>query len=168
MWNNGSGKSTLRSFNQDAVQIVIDSDHIAMQINPQNPRLADIDAGRKAIGLFRFAIKQHIDFSMESTLSGNSIIQRMKTEKENGFYVHLNYIGFNKVSINLDRVKARVKTGGHFIDEQTIRQRFNISRENLITALLSCDEALIYDNSGEMLELFFIFMIRELRKLLRN
>lgn len=44
------------------MQIVIDSDHIAMQINPQNPRLADIDADRKAIGLFRFAIKQHIDF----------------------------------------------------------------------------------------------------------
>ena len=32
-------KSTLRSFNQDAVQIVIDSDHIAMQINPQNQDL---------------------------------------------------------------------------------------------------------------------------------
>lgn len=31
-------------------------------------------------------------------------------------FVHLNYIGFNKVSINLDRVKARVKTDGHFID----------------------------------------------------
>ncbi|HHV6964737.1 TPA: hypothetical protein ACUMYQ_001807, partial [Haemophilus influenzae] len=117
MWKNGSGKSTLRSFNQDAVQIVIDSDHIAMQINPQNQRLADIDAGRKAIELFRFAIKLHIDFSMELTLSGNSIIQRMKTAKENGFYVRLNYIGFDKVSINLDRVKARVKTGGHFIAE---------------------------------------------------
>ena len=121
---NGSGKSTLRSFNQDAVQIVIDSDHIAMQINPQNPRLADIDAGRKAIELFRFAIKLHIDFSMELTLSGNSIIQRMKTAKENGFYVRLNYIGFDKVSINLDRVKARVKTGGHFIAEDIVKYRY--------------------------------------------
>lgn len=121
---NGSGKSTLRSFNQDAVQIVIDSDHIAMQINPQNQRLADIDAGRKAIELFRFAIKLHIDFSMELTLSGNSIIQRMKTAKENGFYVRLNYIGFDKVSINLDRVKARVKTGGHFIAEDIVKYRY--------------------------------------------
>lgn len=85
MWNKWFGKKYFTFFNQDAVQIVIDSDHIAMQINPQNPRLADIDAGRKAIGLFHFAIKQHIDFSMESTLSGNSIIQRMKTAKENGF-----------------------------------------------------------------------------------
>ncbi|PRJ62283.1 hypothetical protein BV104_01586, partial [Haemophilus influenzae] len=121
MWKNGSGKSTLRSFNQDAVQIVIDSDHIAMQINPQNPRLADIDAGRKAIGLFRFAIKLHIDFSMESTLSGNSIIQRIKNAKENGFYVHLNYIGINRIEINLARIKARVKSGGHFIAEDIVK-----------------------------------------------
>ncbi|CBY80911.1 conserved hypothetical protein [Haemophilus influenzae F3031] len=121
---NGSGKSTLRSFNQDAVQIVIDSDHIAMQINPQNPRLADIDAGRKAIGLFRFAIKQHIDFSMESMLSGNSIIQRIKNAKENGFYVHLNYIGVNSVEINLAHVKARVKSGGHFIAEDIVKYHY--------------------------------------------
>lgn len=45
---NGAGKSTLRSFNRDSVQIVIDSDHIAMQINPANPRLADIEVGRKS------------------------------------------------------------------------------------------------------------------------
>lgn len=54
---NGAGKSTLRLLNQDVVQIVIDSDHIAMQINPTNPRLADLEAGRKAIELFHFAMK---------------------------------------------------------------------------------------------------------------
>lgn len=74
---NGAGKTTLRGFNQDPVQIVIDSDHIAMQISPENPRLADIEAGRKAIELFKFAIKNQIAFSMESTLSGISIIQRI-------------------------------------------------------------------------------------------
>ena len=152
---NGAGKSTLRSFNQDPVQIVIDSDHIAMQINPQNPRLADIDAGRKAIGLFRFAIKQHIDFSMESTLSGNSIIQRMKTAKENGFYVHLNYIGVNSVEINLARVKARVKAGGHFIAEDIVKNRYQMSFDNLFLVLPYCDEIFIYDNSGIQPELIF-------------
>lgn len=152
---NGAGKSTLRSFNQDPVQVVIDSDHIAMQINPQNPRLADIEAGRKAIELFRFAIKQHIDFSMESTLSGNSIIQRMKKAKENGFYVHLNYVGVNSVEINLARVKARVKNGGHFIAEDVVRSRYQISLDNLFLALPYCDEIFIYDNSGVEPELVF-------------
>lgn len=64
---NGAGKSTLRSFNQDKVEIVIDSDHIAMEINPTNPRLADLEAGRRAVELFKFALKHHISFSMGST-----------------------------------------------------------------------------------------------------
>ncbi len=152
---NGAGKTTLRGFNRDTVQIVIDSDHIAMEINPRNPRLVDIEAGRKAVELFKFALKNQISFSMESTLSGKSVLHRMKQAKEQGFFVRLNYVGVNKVSINLDRVKARVQAGGHFIDEQTIRQRFDISRKNLITVLSFCDEALIYDNSAEMPEVVF-------------
>ncbi len=145
---NGAGKSTLRSFNRDSVQIVIDSDHIAMQINPENPRLADIEAGRKAIELFKFAIKNNISFSMESTLSGKSILQRMEIAKKN-FYTRLNYIGVDDPKINIARVKARVKAGGHFIDEETIKRRYQISRENLIQAILLNDETFIYDNSSD-------------------
>ena len=145
---NGAGKSTLRSFNRDSVQIVIDSDHIAMQINPDNPRLADIEAGRKAIELFKFAIRHNISFSMESTLSGKSILQRMEIAKKN-FYTRLNYVGVDDPKINIARVKARVKAGGHFIDEKTIKRRYQISRENLIQAILLNDETLIYDNSSD-------------------
>lgn len=145
---NGAGKSTLRSFNRDSVQIVIDSDHIAMQINPENPRLADIEAGRKAIELFKFAIKNNISFSMESTLSGKSILQRMEVAKKN-FYTRLNYVGVDDPKINIARVKARVKAGGHFIDEETIKRRYQISRENLIQAILLNDETFIYDNSSD-------------------
>ncbi|MDO9976472.1 zeta toxin family protein [Glaesserella parasuis] len=145
---NGAGKSTLRSFNQDSVQIVIDSDHIAMQINPDNPRLADIEAGRKAIELFKFAIRHNISFSMESTLSGKSILQRMEVAKKN-FYTRLNYVGVDDPKINIARVKARVKAGGHFIDEETIKRRYQISRENLIQAILLNDETFIYDNSSD-------------------
>lgn len=53
---NGSGKSTLRQFNQDRVSLVIDSDHIAAEINPEMPRLADMEAGKTALRLFRQAL----------------------------------------------------------------------------------------------------------------
>ncbi|MGV3227335.1 zeta toxin family protein [[Pasteurella] aerogenes] len=159
---NGAGKTTLRGFNKDTVQIVIDSDHIAMQINPENPRLVDSQAGRKAIELFKFAIKQQISFSMESTLSGNSILQRIKTAKENGFFIRLNYIGVNSVSINIDRVQARVASGGHFIDEETIRNRYDISLQNLTKILPLCDEVFIYDNSSEVPNLIFHLSENEL------
>lgn len=59
---NGAGKTTLRGFNKDTVQIVIDSNHIAM----------------------------------ESTLSGKSILNRIKQAKEQGFYIRLNYVGVIK------------------------------------------------------------------------
>ncbi|PJG85423.1 zeta toxin family protein [Conservatibacter flavescens] len=159
---NGAGKTTLRGFNKDIVQIVIDSDHIAMQINPENPRLVDSQAGRKAIGLFKFALEHQVSFSMESTLSGNSILQRIKKAKENGFFVRLNYVGLNSVSINIERVKARVASGGHFIDEATIRNRYDISLQNLIKILPLCDEVFIYDNSGEAPSLVFHLSENEL------
>lgn len=117
---NGEGKSTLRSFNQDSVQIVIDSDHIAMQINPDNPRLADIEAGRKAIELFKFAIRHNISFSMESTLSGKSILQRMEVAKKN-FYTRLNYVGVDDPKINIARVKARVKQAGILLMKRRLK-----------------------------------------------
>lgn len=152
---NGAGKSTLRAFNQDAVQIVIDSDHIAQEINPNNPRLADFEAGRKAIELYQFALAHRISFSMESTLSGHSILQRMKKAKENGFDVRLNYVAVADVDINLARVAARVKLGGHPIDEATIRQRYEVSTKHLLLALPYCDEVFIYDNSFEEANLIF-------------
>nr|WP_267963649.1 hypothetical protein [Testudinibacter sp. TR-2022] len=65
---NGAGKSTLRQFNHDSVNIIIDSDHIAKEINPNNPRAADIQAGKKALRLYQQAIKEPTSFSMESTL----------------------------------------------------------------------------------------------------
>ncbi|KAE9532258.1 zeta toxin family protein [Ursidibacter arcticus] len=159
---NGAGKTTLRGFNKDTVQIVIDSDHIAMQLNPDNPRLADSQAGRKAIELFKFAIAHQISFSMESTLSGNSILQRMKKAKENGFYIRLNYVGVDDPDINVKRVKARVASGGHFIDETTIRNRYDISLQNLTKIVPLCDEVFIYDNSGEVPNLIFHLSENEL------
>ena len=152
---NGAGKSTLRSFNQDSVQIVIDSDHIAAQLNPVEPRAADFEAGRKALALFQFAVQSRIPFSMESTLSGNSILKTSQQAKQSGFYVRLNYVAVDKVELNIARVAARIKAGGHFIDEQTIRNRYEISRNNLLRVLPFCDEVFIYDNSSDKPKIIF-------------
>lgn len=58
---NGSGKSTMREsllkngeFSQEFVHI--DPDKIARDINPDNPRAVDMEAGRLAIGRFNQAI----------------------------------------------------------------------------------------------------------------
>ena len=60
---NGSGKSTMREsmlkdgeFSQDFVHI--DPDKIAREINPDDPRSVDMEAGRLAIGQFKQAIAE--------------------------------------------------------------------------------------------------------------
>ncbi|WP_267963851.1 zeta toxin family protein [Testudinibacter sp. TR-2022] len=145
---NGAGKSTLRQFNHDSVNVIIDSDHIAKEINPNNPRAADIQAGKKSLRLYQQAIKEPTSFSMESTLSGISVLQRIAKAKQAEFEVILNYVGLKDPDLNIERVTNRVAAGGHWIDGDLIRKRFIESRENLIHAIRLADTSYIYDNSG--------------------
>lgn len=64
---NGAGKTTLRGSNHDAVSVVMDSDHIAAELNPANPRAEDMEAGRRALRLFQTALNNGISFSVVST-----------------------------------------------------------------------------------------------------
>lgn len=79
----------------------------------------------------------------------------MEKAKEKGFYTILNYVGLSKPELNISRVRDRVRAGGHFIDEATIRKRYQVSRANLIDAILLSEESYIYDNSTESPKLMF-------------
>lgn len=48
-----------------------------------------------------------------------------------------------------ERVAARVRRGGHSIPEDTIRQRYERSRLNLIQLLPNLTELLVFDNSEQ-------------------
>ncbi|MGX2974023.1 hypothetical protein ACWIUH_02850 [Ursidibacter arcticus] len=70
--------------------------------------------------------------------------------------------GVDDPDINVKRVKARVASGGYFIDEATIRNRYDISLQNLTKIVPLCDEVFIYDNSGEVPNLIFHLSENEL------
>lgn len=52
---NGAGKSTLIEQFGSGFDIIINPDQIAKQINPNNPRSADLSAGKQAIVKFNTA-----------------------------------------------------------------------------------------------------------------
>ena len=112
------------------------------------PRLADMEAGRTALRLFRQALDNRISFSMESTLSGKSALTRIQTASNAGFYVILNYIGLATPELNIRRMQERVASGGHWIDPELILKRYHVSLQNLHTALPFADESFIFDNSS--------------------
>jgi len=74
---NGAGKSTLRDIGDDLVEVVIDPDRIAREISLQATAAIQFEAGRAAIKLFRRSVSEGKTISLETTLSGQTILLRM-------------------------------------------------------------------------------------------
>jgi predicted ABC-type ATPase len=150
---NGSGKSTL--IEQIGVQFanIINPDHIAKQLKPNDPRSVDLSAGKEAIKEIRKCFERSESFALETTLSGQFVIRQMKIAKESGYKVYLYYIGLQDVQLHIDRVNTRVKEGGHFIETDVILRRYDLSLANMKDALLIADTSVILDNSDEEFEI---------------
>ena len=143
---NGSGKSSLRgTLNFNTKLVIIDPD-IITQENGGNNALG----GRKVIELFRECINGKKSFAIETTLSGKSVLNRLKEAKNAGFKIKIVYVGLDNVNLNIQRVANRVAKGGHNIPTDTIIKRYNSSRENLIQCINLLDKLEIYDNTNDV------------------
>jgi predicted ABC-type ATPase len=143
---NGSGKSTLTKLFTDNIPI-IDPDAIARELAPENPESAALAAGRKAIELARSYIQSDCSFIVETTLAGNTYLNLMREVKALGWLVRLIYIGINQPTTNIQRVRTRVKLGGHDVPREDILRRYERSLANLNKAAKIVDLLILYDNS---------------------
>jgi predicted ABC-type ATPase len=144
---NGAGKSSLRAGGADLVEVEIDPDRIARQINPADPRSVDFAAGKEALRQLDQAIAQGRSLSLETTLTGRTVLGRMQAAKDAGYDVELRYVGVRDADLNIDRVKARTAQGGHWIEPDVVRRRVAGSLENLPAAIAIADRALLLDNT---------------------
>ena len=71
-----------------------------------------------------FAIAQKQNFSFETNYHTKEIIEVINLFKSSDYRVELIFICLENVSLAIDRVKDRVAKGGHFVDELTIKERF--------------------------------------------
>lgn len=147
--NNGSGKSTIRNLIVDriGVSINIDADALARAIDAGQPERHKVSAGKEAIKIVRECIRNKREFSIETTLAGGNVIRQMREAKENGFEVVMFYVGLGDYRLNIERVAARVKNGGHHIPSEDIIRRHHTSIENLLAHLDLIDYLVLIDNS---------------------
>lgn len=147
--NNGSGKSTIRNLIIDrlGISVNVDPDSLARRIDNENPEKHRLSAGKDAIKLVRECIKNKRDFSIETTLAGGNAIRQMQEAKDNGFEVIMFYVGLGDYRLNIDRVAARVKNGGHDIPTEDIIRRDQTSMKNLLAHLYLLDHLIVIDNS---------------------
>ncbi|WP_145326384.1 zeta toxin family protein [Paenibacillus xylanexedens] len=148
---NGAGKSTLSMQMREWLGELVDPDQIARELKPEDPRSADLSAGREAVKRIRSLIKNGENFAIETTLSGSFVLKHMQIAKENSYEIVVYYIGLEDVQMHIDRVASRVEQGGHWIAEEDIRYRYGQSLKNLKPALSIADQVIIIDNTYEPL-----------------
>ena len=92
--------------------------------------------------------KNQESFAFETTLATKSYKQKIKFAKANNYYTSLLFFWLKTPALAKERVKIRVKEGGHNIPLDVIERRYKNGIKNLFNIYLDIvDQAMIFDNS---------------------
>jgi predicted ABC-type ATPase len=151
---NGAGKSSIAGaafrhyggdyFNPDEAARRLLAAHPGL-----DPAAANGAAWQKGRELLERAIREQLDFAIETTLGGSTITRLLADAATRGVGIHVWYVGLASPALHIRRVRSRVRLGGHDIPEAAIRRRFEHSRLNLVALLPALTALRLYDNSTE-------------------
>jgi len=149
---NGAGKTTfaLRYLPQIAgCRNFVNADLIAYGISPFDSLSAQYEAGRLFLREVYANINRRVDFAFEATLAGRSQISLMKKLRQDGWRIVLFFLWIPDAGFSKNRVRERVKHGGHDIPDDAIYRRYPRIMHNLIKIYIPlCDKVVCHDNSG--------------------
>ena len=120
-------------------------------ISLKDPAFKDISYLAAALADFlRIKMLQsNSSFSFESVFSHVSKIHELEEAKGMGYKIYLYFITTLNPQINLQRVKNRVKSGGHSVPDDKIFNRYDKTMNNLYPAFKCADRAYLFDNSNQ-------------------
>ena len=140
---NGSGKSTITR-GIPICGIYVNADDIK-----RISHCTDLEAAQEAEQIRQMLLKSHKDFTFESVLSTDRNLKLLQEAKEQGYEIHAVFVLTNNPYINVERVKYRVKAGGHDVPEEKIISRYERSLRNLSRLVRIADHTRVIDNSGD-------------------
>ncbi len=88
-------------------------------------------------------------FAFETVMSHKSKIDFLLKSEQEKYKNYLYFISTESPIINVERVKQRVKLGGHPVAENKIKSRYYESMKNLKAAVRNTYRTFIFDNSGD-------------------
>lgn len=152
---NGSGKSSLYSGTEieafDQSIWIINPDLLTERIRKVE-KLAQEEANLEAVirieAWLEASIRAHHTIGVETVLSTDKYRRLVLEAKNRQFEFRLIYIVLASPDLNVERVRLRVKKGGHDVPETKIRERWFKSIHQLPWFLKRSDQAWIFDNSG--------------------
>lgn len=156
---NGSGKST--AYRDTIIELddrtiwIVNPDLLTERIQETEHldlRPANIAAVTRIEAWAEASIDVHKTVGVETVLSTDKYRRLVTKAKELGFEIWLFYVVLDSVELNVERVKLRVRKGGHFVSEEDVRKRYPRSLAQFSWFLNEADRAWIYDNSGATLK----------------
>ncbi len=126
---NGSGKSTVAEIllQQGKIENFINADILAKGLNSLNPDRVSVEAGRLMLNVINECLDNKDSFSFETTLSGLLWKKFILNAKNLGYDVNIYFVIVDTKEMAINRVKERVRKGGHSIPDETIIRRYSRS-----------------------------------------
>jgi len=87
-------------------------------------------------------------FTFETVMSSQDKVDFMNEARKQGYRVYLYFVATDDPEINLDRVRRRVKQGGHPVPAKKLRERYVRSIGLMTEACGIAHRAYVFDNSG--------------------
>ncbi|MCC6759077.1 MAG: zeta toxin family protein [Candidatus Omnitrophica bacterium] len=150
---NGAGKTTFaKEFLPKYAKCnnFVNADLIAMGISPFSPSTASVKAGKLLLKEIDQFIGRRDDFAVETTLAGKTYVNLIKEAKAKGYSVYIFFLWIPSLKLATERIKQRVKQGGHHVPDADVKRRLERSLGNFFSLYMPLADAWdIFDNSAD-------------------
>lgn len=147
---NGAGKTTASYTMLPKLldcEVFVNADEIAKGLSPLKPEKAAFEAGKLMLTQVKKNQNNGVDFAMETTLSTKYYLKFIAEAKTKGYTVILVFLWLKSSKVAIERVKSRVKKGGHNIPIEIIKRRYVRGLKNFKTFANEVDKWLILNNN---------------------
>ena len=148
---NGSGKSTFAEMhlNKKHDALYVNSDAIARGFTLNGNIMAQFEAGRIMLGQIEKYLSENRSFGFETTLSGKIWTRQIEKAKKQDYKIIIYFVYVDSITVSLQRIRNRVKHGGHDIPKDIVRGRFKRTFSNFMKLYARlADEWHIIDNTS--------------------
>jgi predicted ABC-type ATPase len=111
-------------------------------------RAANLQAVQRIEAWLEASIRAHQTVGVETVLSTSKYRRLVEAAKALRFEVRLTYVILDSAERSIERVRLRVKKGGHDVPKDKIVERYARSLEQLPWFLDQAEQVSIFDNSG--------------------
>ena len=151
---NGSGKTTFaKSFLKEKEFEFLNADEIAEEIGTKKKRANPVAAGKEYFKRLEILFKKRKNIILESTLSGLFIKKHIERFKKEEYEITIVFVTLDNPQNCIDRIKERVKKGGHHVEDTDVKRRFVRSRNNFWNIYRNqSNQWLMFNNNVEVKE----------------